>query len=132
MDQPLDLSSVTALFAGLVLLASGAGELRAPGGWRAILGDLETAPGLRFVAALVSTVAGAMIYLASGWRAGGALPLALAILGAALAMAGLALLAAGDRLLRPAPRLLERGRGAVAGAVALAGLALIAGALARL
>lgn len=106
MHQPSDITAWIALFVGLYALAAGAGELRAPGGWNALLLDFERSPGLRFLVGFSCILAGGAIFLASPWVAVDWLAIAVEILGGVALAEGLLILAAGDRYLAFARRLL--------------------------
>jgi len=132
MPQPADTSAWIALFLGLHALAASAGELRAPGGWNAMLVDFERSPGLRFLTGLACMAMGAAIYLAVPWRTGDWLAIAVNVLGGIAVAEGLLIFAAGDRFLALARRMLGNAPGLWAAVSAMFGLAAIVAAMTRL
>jgi len=132
MHPPADIPAWIALFLGLYALAAGAGELRAPGGWNALLLDFERSPGLRFLVGFTCMIAGGAIYLAVPWIAGDWLAIAVNVLGGLALAEGLLILAAGDRYLAFARRLLGNAAPVWAGVSVLFGLAAMVATLTRL
>lgn len=132
MPQPADVPAWIALFLGLYALAAGVGEFRAPGGWNAMLLDFERSPGLRFLVGFACVALGAAVYLASPWRAGDWLAIAINILGGLTVAEGLLVLVAGDRFLAFARRLVGNAARLWAGVYVLFGLAAIAAGIMRL
>lgn len=117
-----DMTAWIALFAGLCALAAGAGELRAPGGWQAMISEAEASVTLRFLAGFVCICAGAAIYLANSWQSGDWLAIAMRALGGVIIAKGLLLLAAGERSISLARRF-EKSTRALAGSSTLIGFA---------
>ena len=132
MSHPADIPAWIAFFLGLYALAAGAGELRAPGGWNAMLLDFERSPGLRFLVGFACVALGGAVYLASPWRTGDGLAIAVNILGGLTVAEGLLVLVAGDRFLAFARRLVGNAARLWAGVYVLFGLAAIAAAVTRL
>lgn len=132
MHPPTDVSAWIAFFLGLYALAAGVGEIRAPGGWNAMLSDFERSPGLRFMMGFACLVTGAAIYLASPWVAGDWLAIAVNVLGGLCFAEGLVILAAGDRYLQFARRMLGNASASWAGVSMVFGLAAIAAGIMRL
>jgi hypothetical protein len=130
--EPSQISAWIALFFGLYLFAAGAGELRSPNTWWAMLTELERSPGLRFLTGLAALALGATIYLVNPWRPGDWLSVAVSVLGGLGVAKGILVLASGDRFLRLARSVLGRAGRAWAGFAALAGLALTIVAMLRL
>jgi hypothetical protein len=121
-----------ALFFGLYLLATGAGELRSPGGWWMMLKEFERSPGLRFVTGVVTLALGAAIYLVNPWRPDDWLAIAVSVLGGIGIAKGLLILASGERYLNLMRTLIGRAGRAWAGLAALAGMAILVFAMSRL
>ena len=132
MAEPLDIPAWIALFTGLYALAAGMGEMRAPGGWRAMLGQLEAGHALRFLTGVMCLFAGAAIYLVNPWRPDDWLAVLVTVLGGLMVAEGLLLLAAGEGFISVCKRLMVRADRAWAGASMLLGFALVVAALARL
>ena len=132
MAEPLDIPAWIALFIGLYALAAGVGELRAPGGWRALMSELRRGHTLRFLVGFVYLFGGAAIYLVSPWRPDDWLAVVITVIGGLMVAEGLAMLAAGDRFVAFARVLIERTGKAFAGLSVLIGFALLVAALARL
>jgi len=86
-----------AMFIGIYAFAAAMGELRMPGTWNGMLGDLEQSPGMRFLAGLFTLSLGATIYLVTPWRPDDWLFIAVAVLGGLMTVEGILLLAAGER-----------------------------------
>ena len=132
MAQPADIPAWIALFIGLYALAAAVGEFRSPGGWAAMLADFERSPASRYLTGVVCVALGAAIYLASPWRPGDWLSIAVSVIGGLCAAEGLLILAAGDRFLALARSLMGRAQGFWASFGALFGIGAIVVALARL
>lgn len=131
MAEPLDIPVWIAFFLGLYALAASIGELRSPGGWAALLTDLERQPGLRYVAGLFALTLGAAIYLVNPWRTDDWLAVLVSIIGGVMVAEGALILAAGDRFLALARTLIGRATHIWAGISALFGIAFILVAIAR-
>jgi hypothetical protein len=121
-----------AFFLGLYALAAGVGEFRVPGGWQAMLGEVERSQALRTMIGVVCVAVGAAIYLACPWVVGDWLAIAINITGGLAVAEGLLILAAGDRFLALGRRLLVDRSGLWAGASTVFGIAAVAVALTRL
>lgn len=132
MAQSGDIPAWIAFFLGLYSLASGVGEIRNPGGWAAMLADLDRSPAVRFLTGLTCIAAGAAIYLASPWRAGDWLAIAVNILGGVAVVEGMLILAAGDRFTALARRMAGNAMGFWAVFSVAFGLAAILAAFSRL
>jgi hypothetical protein len=132
MPQTGELSAWIAFFLGLYSLAAGAGEMRSPGGWSAMIEELERSQGLRFVTGFVCLAVGATVYLASPWRDGDWLAIVANILGGVAVIEGMLILAAGDRFLNLARGMLGKGSTAWAGVAIVFGLAAIIAAFSRI
>jgi hypothetical protein len=132
MPQTAEISAWIAFFLGLYSLAAGAGEMRSPGGWNAMLAEFERSPGLRYLAGFACLAVGAAIYLASPWREGDWLAIVANILGGLAVAEGMALLAAGDRFLNLSRRLSGNASTAWAGASIAFGLVAIVAAFSRI
>lgn len=132
MADTLDIPAWIILFLGLYALAAGVGELRAPGGWAAMLDEFEQQAGLRFVTGLVALALGAAIYLANPWRPGDWLAIAVSVIGAVIVVEGALLLASGDRFIRLSRKAIGTASKSWAGLAALLGAAMIIIALSRL
>lgn len=132
MAEMSQLSAWIALFLGLYLFAAGAGELRAPNTWWAMLKEFERSPGMRFLTGVAALVIGAAIYLVNPWQPGDWLAIAVSVIGGLGVAKGILVLASGDRYLHLARALLGRGSRAWAGLAVLAGLALTVVAMLRL
>lgn len=137
MADPSQLSAWIALFLGLYLFAAGAGELRAPNTWWAMLKEFERSPGLRFLTGVAALAIGATIYLVNPWRpneSGGGdwLAIAVSVIGGLAVAKGILILASGDRYLRLARAMVGRAGRAWAGLAVLAGLSLTIVAMSRL
>jgi hypothetical protein len=132
MLHTVEIPAWIAFFLGLYSLAAGAGEMRSPGGWNAMLAEFERSPGLRYVTGFAVLSVGALIYLASPWAEGDWLAIVVNILGGVAVVEGLLLLAAGDRFLNLGRRLLGNASAAWAGASIAFGLAAIVAAFSRI
>ena len=137
MAETSQLSAWIALFIGLYLFAAGAGELRAPNTWWAMLKEFERSPGLRFLTGVTALSLGAAIYLVNPWRPnesgrGDWLAIAVSMIGGLGVAKGILVLASGDRYLRFARAMLGRAGRAWAGLSLLAGLGLTVVAMLRL
>lgn len=132
MHQPADIPAWIAFFLGLYSLASGAGEIRNPGGWAAMLADFERSSGTRFVTGAFCIALGAAIYLASPWREGDWLAIAVNVIGGIAVAEGMLILAAGDRFVAIARRALGNSSATWAGISAAFGLAALIAAFSRL
>jgi hypothetical protein len=132
MNTPADIPAWIAFFLGLYSLASGAGEMRNPGGWAAMMADFERSPAARFATGLASIAVGAAIYLACPWRAGDGLAIVVNILGGMAVAEGMLILAAGDRFVAIARRLIGNAMGLWAAVSVLFGMAAIIAAVTRL
>jgi hypothetical protein len=132
MIENTDVPAWIAFFLGLYALASGFGEIRHPGGWAAMIADFERSPAARFVTGLTCLAVGAAIYLASPWRAGDWLAIAVNILGGVAVAEGVLILAAGDRFAALARRLFGDALGTWAAFSVLFGFAAIVAAVMRL
>lgn len=132
MAETSQLSAWIALFIGLYLFAAGAGELRAPNTWWAMLKEFERSPGLRFLTGLAALALGATVYLVNPWRPGDWLAIAVSVIGGLWVAKGILVLASGDRYLRLARAMVGRAGRAWAGLAVLAGLALTIVAMVRL
>lgn len=130
--EPNDIPASIALIIGLAALAAGVGELRAPGGWRAMTGEFDASPALRLLAGLFCLATGAALYYVNPWQPGDWLALAVSVIGGLMVAQGLLLLASGTRLMRLARRATDGAGPLLAGASAVIGFAFIAAALARL
>ena len=132
MNPPTDLPAWIAFFVGLYSLASGAGEMRNPGGWAAMMADFERSPAARFVTGLACLAVGAAIYLACPWRGGDWLAIVVNILGGVAVAEGMLILAAGDRFVTIARRMIGNAMGFWAAFSVLFGMAAIVAAVVRL
>lgn len=132
MAANADISAWILLFVGFYALAAGAGELRAPNTWWAMLNDFERSPALRFLTGLVTLAIGTAIYLTNPWRPGDGLSIAVSVIGGVAVAEGLLMLAAGDRFIHFGRRLIGRAGRAWAGFAALLGIVAILFALAGL
>jgi hypothetical protein len=132
MAETSQLSAWIALFIGLYLFAAGAGELRAPNTWWAMLKEFERSPGLRFLTGVAALSLGATIYLVNPWRPGDWLAIAVSVIGGLGVAKGILVLASGERYLRFARAMLGRAGRAWAGLALLAGMALTIVAMLRL
>jgi hypothetical protein len=132
MAEPSQISAWIALFFGLYLFAAGAGELRSPNTWWAMLKEFERSPGLRFLTGVAALAFGATIYLVNPWRPGDWLSIGVTVLGGLGVAKGMLVLASGERYLRLARAVLGRAGRAWAGFAAIAGLALMLVAMSRL
>jgi len=132
MAESSQISAWIALFLGLYLFAAGAGELRSPNTWWAMLKEFERSPGLRFLTGLAALSLGATIYLVNPWRPGDWLAIAVSVLGGLGVAKGILVLASGDRYLHLARAMLGRAGRVWAGLAVLAGLALTIVAMLRL
>lgn len=132
MAEPADIPAWITLFMGLYALAAAVGELRAPGGWAAMVDDLAQRAGLRFLTGVFVLTLGAALYLVSPWRPGDWLSVVVSVIGGVCVVEGLLILAAGDRFLDFAGRLMGKGASAWAGLAAIIGAAAIFAALSRL
>ena len=132
MDHTADIPAWIAFFLGLYSLASGAGEMRNPGGWAAMMADFERSPAARFLTGFVCIAVGAAIYLACPWRAGDWLAIAVNILGGVAVAEGILILAAGDRAVALARRIIGNAMGFWAAFSVLFGFAAIIAAVMRL
>lgn len=132
MAHSFEISAWIILFIGLYSLAAGAGELRAPGGWAAMLEDFEQHPGLRFLAGLVTLALGAAIYLVNPWRPGDWLAIIVSVIGGVMIVEGVLLLASGDRLIHFSRKLIGKSTKGWAGFAALLGAACVLAAFSRL
>lgn len=132
MAETLDIPAWIILFLGLYALAAGVGELRAPGGWAAMLDEFEQQAGLRFVTGFVALALGAAIYLANPWRPDDWLAIAVSVIGAVIVVEGALLLASGDRFIRFSRKAIGTASKSWAGLAALLGAAMIIIALSRL
>ena len=110
MADPSQLSAWIALFLGLYLFAAGAGELRAPNTWWAMLKEFERSPGLRFLTGVAALAIGATIYLVNPWRPGDWLAIAVSVIGGLGVAKGILVLASGDRYLHLARASFSDGR----------------------
>ena len=132
MAESPQISAWIALFLGLYLFAAGAGELRAPNTWWAILKEFERSPGLRFVTGVAALALGATIYLVNPWRPGDWLSITVSVIGGIGVAKGILVLASGGRYLYLARARLGRAGRAWAGLALLAGLGLTIVAMVRL
>lgn len=132
MADTFDIPAWIILFLGLYALAAGVGELRAPGGWAAMLDDFEEQAGLRFVTGFVALALGAAVYLANPWRPDDWLAILVSVVGGVMVIEGALLLASGDRFIRFSRRLIGNASKGWAGFAALLGVALILTAFTRL
>ena len=121
-----------AFFLGLYSIASGAAEIRNPGGWNAMLDDFERSPGVRFLTGFVCIAVGATVYLASPWRNGDWLAIVVNILGGVAVIEGMLIIAMGDRFITLARRWFGRAMTFWAGFSIVFGLAAIAAAFSRI
>ncbi len=132
MAETNDIPAWIALFVGLYALATGVGELRAPGGWRAAIREIGQSPALRLLAGLFCLAAGAAIYLVNPWRPEDWLSIAISVVGGLMIAEGLLLLAAGERFIHLARKASGGAGPLLAASSAVIGFAFIAAALARL
>jgi hypothetical protein len=132
MTEPSQLSAWIALFLGLYLFAAGAGELRAPNTWWAMLKEFERSPGLRYLSGVAALAIGATVYLVSPWRPGDWLAIAVSVMGGLGIAKGILVLASGDRYLHLVRAIVGRAGRAWAGLAVLAGLAMTIVAMLRL
>ena len=132
MAEYSEIPAWIALFLGLYALAAAVGELRAPGLWLRMVEDIERSPALLFLTGIVTLSLGAAIYLASPWREGDWLSVAVSVIGGLMVAEGLAFLAAGERFLGFWKRAMGRSMGLWAGFAAAFGLAAVLVALSRL
>jgi hypothetical protein len=132
MPQTAEIPAWIAFFLGLYSLAAGAGEMRAPGGWNAMLAEFERSPGVRFLTGFACLAVGAAVYLASPWREGDWLAIVVNILGGIAVVEGMLMLAPGDRFLHLARRLIGKASTAWAGVSIVFGLAAIVAAFSRI
>ena len=71
MESPSIPAAWSALFLGLFAIASAVGELRKPGMWRRMMGELETSPALQITLGLIELASGVLSYAAIGpWDGG--------------------------------------------------------------
>ncbi len=97
---------------GIYALAAGIGELRSPGFWERMAGNLHQLPALRFLTGLVCIAIGTALYLIEPWGRADWMLHAVKIVGAWMVVEGALFLAVGDwfiafakRLMGAAPRL---------------------------
>jgi len=132
MAEAADIPAWIALFFGLYSLAASVGELHRPGSWAAMLDDVATMAGLRFLAGIACIAIGAAVYLTSPWRPDDWLAIVVTVMGGAMVIEGAVFLAFGEQFIRLSRRMLgpppNRGW---AGFSAILGIALIAAALSR-
>ncbi|MDE8650264.1 hypothetical protein [Novosphingobium album (ex Liu et al. 2023)] len=86
----------TALFLGVFALFAGIGELRKPGHWERMLGEIAGSPALQLITALLELFLGAVVYLANPWASPDWLSSALSVLGGLMCVEALAILAFSD------------------------------------
>ena len=132
MAETADVPAWIALFLGLYSLSAAVGEFRAPGGWLAMLMDLERSPASRFLTGAFCIALGAAIYLVTPWRPDDWLSIAVSVIGGLCVAEGMLILAAGDRFLLLGRSLIGTASGFWAGFAALFGIGAIITALARL
>ncbi len=111
-----------AVFLGLYALAAGLGELRAPGSWARMVGEIERSAALSFLTGFLCIVTGALLFIAALWNGYDPLGFALHIIGGLTVVEGMILLAAPDRILGFAARLLGKGGRVWAGLSLLVGI----------
>ena len=126
------ISAWIALFLGLYWLAASTGELRGPNGWWMMLKEFERSPALRFVTGFVTLAFGAAVYLVNPWQPGDWLSVAVSVIGGLHVALGMLILASGERFLQAARATLGRSGRLWGGLGALAGIALVLMAMARL
>ena len=100
MVQSYDIAAWTSLVFGLFLLASAARELRRPGTWRTMLGEIEASPALQLTLGLTELALGAIIYLANPWNPQDWLAALMTIVGGLMIVESVIFLAFADRYLR--------------------------------
>nr|WP_202385616.1 hypothetical protein [Altericroceibacterium endophyticum] len=120
------------MFLGLYALAAGIGELRSPGGWAAMVEDLITSHGLRFLTGIVCIAIGAALYCVCALRPGDWLAIALTVIGGICAAEGALILASGDRFMIFARRLMAKGGPIWAGLSTLIGAGFLLLAFSRI
>ena len=86
----------TALFTGLFALFAGIGELRKPGHWHALIGEIVESPALQMITGLLELFLGAVIYLANPWASPDWLSSLLSVVGGLMCIEALVVLAFSD------------------------------------
>ena len=120
------------LFMGIYALAAAIGELRAPGFWARMVGELNQSRALQFLTGLLCIVLGAAIYLTNPWSPSDWMSVVVALLGGWIVIEGALILAFGDLFMKFAARLMGAASMLWAGLSALIGVAAIIAALLRL
>ncbi|TYC85064.1 hypothetical protein [Novosphingobium sp. BW1] len=86
----------TAIFLGLFALFAGIGELRQPGHWHKLIGEIVGSPALQMVTGLVELFLGAVIYLANPWASPDWLSSTMSVVGGLMCIEALMVLAFSD------------------------------------
>ena len=98
IESPSIPAAWSALFLGLFAIASAVGELRKPGMWRRMMGELERSPALQITLGLIELASGVLIYAAIGpWDGGDWLAVVTKVLATLMVLEALAVCAFADR-----------------------------------
>jgi hypothetical protein len=86
----------TSLFLGLFALFAGIGELRKPGHWHTLIGEIAGSPALQLATGLLELFLGAVIYLANPWASSDWLSSTMSVVGGLMCIEALAVVAFSD------------------------------------
>lgn len=106
MVAPFDYPAWIILAMGLYALGAGLGELLRPGGWMAMVGELEKNHALRFVTGIICLAIGTALYLVEPWGRADWMLYVVKIIGAWMVVEGFVFLAAGEWLIGIAKRMM--------------------------
>ena len=86
----------SALFLGLFAIFAGIGELRKPGHWRHMMGEIATSPALQTLTALIELLVGSVVYMLNPWDSPDWLSRVMNVIGALICIEALLILSFSD------------------------------------